>query len=108
MNIEQITPAFFVTAQIEVDDLENLKLEGFDSVVCNRPDNEEPDQPMAQDIKAECEKLGLKFLHIPMTAPIYEEANKAPLLELLKDSEKTLGFCRTGRRALVLFKGATE
>ena len=108
MNIEQIDKVFFVTAQIEVDDLENLQLEGFDSIICNRPDNEEPDQPMAQDLKNECEKLGLKFLHLPMMTPIYAEKYKTELLEFLKTKEKTLGFCRTGRRALVMYKGANE
>ena len=108
MNIEQINQKFYVTAQIDVEDLENLKLEGFDSIVCNRPDHEEPDQPLAVDLEQECKKLGLKFLHLPMTAPIYNEVNKAPLLELLNGAEKTLGFCKTGRRALVLYKGANN
>ena len=108
MNIEQINAAFSVTGQIEVDDIENLKMEGFDSIVCNRPDHEEPGQPLVKDIQKECERVGVKFLNLPMTAPIYDEAYQAPLLSFLEGNKKTLGFCRTGRRALVLYKGAHE
>ncbi|BCE01556.1 beta-lactamase hydrolase domain-containing protein [Marinicellulosiphila megalodicopiae] len=108
MNIEIINDQFSVTAQIEVEDLENLQLEGYDSIVCNRPDDEESGQPKALEIKEACDALGLKFLHIPMTAPIYNEKDKVPFNEFLSDCTKTLGYCRTGRRALVLYKGAND
>jgi len=106
MNIEKIDSTFFVTGQIDVEDIENLKLDGVDSIVCNRPDGEEHNQPLAEDIKLMCKTHNIAFIYLPMTSPVYNEEYKQPLLNFLKGKEKTLGYCKTGRRALVLYKAA--
>ena len=41
---------------------------GFRSIMCNRPDGEAADQPPAAEIRAEAERQGLAFAHVPVVS----------------------------------------
>ena len=45
MDIRTINDEYAVTAQISLDDLSQIKAQGFKSIVCHRPDAEDPGQP---------------------------------------------------------------
>ena len=57
MNYRTIDPNFAVAGQIQPDQIGALAAAGFKSIVCARPDNEEPGQPSFRQISAEAEKL---------------------------------------------------
>jgi hypothetical protein len=52
MDIRQINDEYSVTGQISVEDLDAIKALGFKSIVCHRPDFEQPDQPQFETIAA--------------------------------------------------------
>jgi uncharacterized protein (TIGR01244 family) len=52
MDIRQINDEYSVTGQITPADLDDIKALGFKSIVCNRPDEEEPGQPSFDEVAA--------------------------------------------------------
>ena len=106
MNYRSIDPNFAVAGQIRPDQLEALANAGFKTIVCARPDNEEPGQPSFRTIAAEAEKLGLKAVHIPISGGITDPALKS-MKKALKDLPKPMyGYCRSGARAGSLYATA--
>ena len=66
MEYRQITDDYSVSAQIAPEEVAAIKAAGFKSVICNRPDNEQPGQPSADSVKAAVEAAGLAFRYIPV------------------------------------------
>jgi uncharacterized protein (TIGR01244 family) len=109
MNIKQLSPDYSVSAQIQPEDVADLKAAGFNSVICNRPDHEDPGQPSVADIRAAVEAAGLEFRHVPvisgqMTAQNVEDQARA-LEELPKP---VFAYCRSGTRSGNLYSYIQE
>ena len=47
MEYRQITDEYAVAGQIAPEDIAAIKAAGFRSIICNRPDDEQPGQPTA-------------------------------------------------------------
>ena len=41
--MKKVTGCFYVSSQIDVDSVRFAKEQGFDQIICNRPNNEEND-----------------------------------------------------------------
>ncbi|MFC3100447.1 TIGR01244 family sulfur transferase [Altererythrobacter lauratis] len=107
MSITPITPAFSVTGQLRAANLKAAAEQGFKSVICNRPDGEEPDQPTAADLQRGAEGLGLQFRHIPVVPGMFTDAGAAQMAQALAEMPApVLAFCRTGARSTKLFEMA--
>lgn len=61
MDIRQINDEYSVSGQITVEDLDQVKALGFQSIVCHRPDEEEPGQPHFSEIAARAQELGIEI-----------------------------------------------
>ena len=108
MNYRTIDPNFAVAGQILPDQIEALAAAGFKTIVCARPDDEEPGQPSFKQIAAEAEKLGIKSVHIPISGGISDNAVKT-MKKALKDLPKPIyGYCRSGARAGSLYGAASR
>ena len=104
MEYRQISDNYSVSGQILPDDIAALKAAGFKSVICNRPDNEQPGQPSADSVKKAAEAAGLEFRYIPVVSgQITEEnvADQAAALEGLKGP--VFAYCRSGARCTNLY-----
>src|ERR1700759_4813060 len=66
MEYRQISDDYSVSGQIQPQDIAAVKEAGFKSVICNRPDDEQPGQPSAESVKAAAEAAGLTFRYIPV------------------------------------------
>ena len=100
-----LTDSFAVSPQIALADVALLREQGFVAVVCNRPDNEDPGQPSAADMRAACDEAGLAFAHIPMNGPQYS-AEDLQALKAMMEKGKTFAYCRSGNRSSILWKAA--
>ena len=101
--MKEVTKNYFVSPQILASDVKLLKEQGFETIVCNRPDNEEPNQPDFESINKECSRLGLKFYNYPLSPG---DLNIERVLEtkgLLEEGNKILAYCRTGTRCITLW-----
>ncbi len=108
MNRVEINPDFSVSEQITLDDIKHLKEAGVATLICNRPDGEEPNQLACCDIKTEAEKHGISFYHIPVAG---REIPQDALLEFIRTIDQCASpvhaYCRTGTRSSI-FWGLSE
>ena len=56
-----------VSAQVEPRELSTLADAGFRSIVCNRPDGEDPGQSAWAEVAASAAAVGMQARHIPVT-----------------------------------------
>tara|TARA_R110002126_G_scaffold19188_6_gene72223 strand:+ start:5237 stop:5620 length:384 start_codon:yes stop_codon:yes gene_type:complete len=107
MDIRPINADYSVSEQITVDDIADVKAQGFKSIVCHRPDEEQPGQPSFGDIKAAAEAAGIEIRHIPVTsAGLTMDAVREMVDAVEEMSKPMLGYCRSGARSTVIFKNA--
>ena len=101
-----VDPDFAVAGQISPDDLGPLAEAGFRSILCARPDHEEPGQPTFATIAEAAEKAGLKAVHIPVSGMV-GEGQLIRMEAALKDLPRPMfGYCRSGARAGSLYGAA--
>ena len=106
MNYRSIDADFAVAGQVRPDQIEALAAAGFKTIVCARPDHEEPGQPSFRQIAAEAEKLGIKSVHIPISGGISDSAVKSMKKALAGLPKPMYGYCRSGARAGSLYGAA--
>lgn len=89
-----------VSGQIDPADVEALCEAGVVMVINNRPDGEDPQQPLAADIEAAAERAGLKYRHVPIARGM-GPSDIADMHSALEEAGagKVLAFCRTGHRS---------
>jgi len=109
MNYRQITPDYAVSPQISIDDVAEIKQAGFRSVICNRPEGEDPGQPSVASIKAAVEAAGLAFRWIPVLSGQMTAENVADQAAALDEIEgPVLAYCRSGTRCTNLYAGVQQ
>jgi uncharacterized protein (TIGR01244 family) len=99
MNYRKIDADFAVAGQLQPDQIDELVAAGFKTIVCARPDGEEPGQPTFAIIERAAKAKGLKAVYIPISGGVGEGA-----LIRMEDALKTMpkpmyGYCRSGGRA---------
>ncbi|MGN6145846.1 MAG: TIGR01244 family sulfur transferase [Mesorhizobium sp.] len=104
MEYRQITEDYAVSGQIAAEDVGAIKAAGFKSVICNRPDEEQPGQPSHDAIKAAVEAAGLAFRYIPVISGQMTVENVEDQAAALDELEApVLAFCRSGARCTNLY-----
>lgn len=101
-----LDPNYAVTGQISVADVADIKTAGFDTVMCNRPDGEAPDQPSAAQIQRAVEKAGMKFFYVPMAGSLAPTTLSDFKAVTNGDNGKVFAYCRSGNRCTVLWKSS--
>ncbi len=104
MDIRQISDDFAVSPQIGTAQVKEIAGAGFRSVLCNRPDGEEPGQPGYDEIAGAAGAEGLEARLVPIVSgqvtPAALEAFKTALDEMPKP---ILAYCRSGTRCTMLW-----
>jgi uncharacterized protein (TIGR01244 family) len=103
MNIRQISETFAVTGQITPEQIKAVSDAGYKSIVCARPDQEDPDQPDFAEVARAAEAAGLAIVHIPVSGML-GEGQIIRFHEAWGTMPKPmLGYCRSGARAGSLY-----
>ena len=109
MNYRQITDHYSVSGQIIPEEVAAIKAAGFRSVICNRPDGEQPGQPSADSVRAAAEAAGLEFRYIPVVGGQITERNVAEQAAALDNLPgPVFAYCRSGARCTNLFALARD
>ncbi|MDX8469168.1 TIGR01244 family sulfur transferase [Mesorhizobium sp. VK23B] len=104
MEYRQISDDYSVSGQILPEDIAAIKDAGFRSVICNRPDNEQPGQPSADSVKVAAEAAGLAFRYIPVISGQITMDNVEDQAEALDELEgPVFAYCRSGARCTNLY-----
>ena len=97
--IRQLDDKTLVSGQIQPSDVAGLKQLGVTMIVNNRPDGEEPGQPLAADIEAAAEKAGIAYRFVPIYRGIGPSDVETMQDALAAADGKLLAFCRVGNRS---------
>ena len=100
MNLQTLEPGFAIADALSPADLEEVSRQGFRTVICNRRPGESEDHPGEQAFAAEAERLGLKWVSIPVASGEYSQADVASFRRTLEEAPAPiLAFCRSGKRS---------
>lgn len=101
--IRQLDDRTLVSGQIAPDQVAGLAEYGVTVIVNNRPDGEEPGQPLAADIEAAAAEAGIPYHFIPIIRGI-GPADVDEMQKALREAGdgKLLAFCRSGTRSALV------
>jgi len=96
----QLDDKTLVSGQIRAADIPGLAQQGVALIINNRPDGEDPDQPLSAELEAAAKAAGVDYRHIPIVRGIGPSDVEA-MQEALNGCEqgKVLAFCRSGTRS---------
>lgn len=104
MDIRQVTPRYSVSPQIAPEDMEAIKAHGFTTVICNRPDEENPPELQAAAMAEAAKAAGLDFVVIPLTHATMTPDNIARQNATVEAaSGPVLAYCASGTRCTVIW-----
>lgn len=103
-----------IRGQVYPEQLAELAREGFQTVISNRPDEEQAEQPSAAQVRHAAEQHGMSYVHIPVTLDSISRADVEAFHREMSDKAKpAVAHCGSGRRSFllwaagqVLFEGA--
>ena len=98
--LRQLDDRTWVSGQVTPDQVAQLKDHGITMIVNNRPDGEDPGQPLAADIEAAAESAGIAYRFAPIRrgpGPSEVEEMQDAMREC--GDGKMLAFCRSGARS---------
>ncbi|MFT6408643.1 MAG: sulfide:quinone oxidoreductase [Arenicella sp.] len=103
MDIRNLNHRVTVSEQIRVVDIEQLKRLGVTTIICNRPDNEEPGQLTFEKLRTAASVLKINSLHIPFIGNQMSLNDIDQLSNLLADNQRIHLFCKSGKRSSLLW-----
>jgi uncharacterized protein (TIGR01244 family) len=98
--IRQLDDKILVSGQIRPEDVAGLADEGVTMIVNNRPDGEEPGQPLGAQIEEAAKAAGIAYRFVPIIrgiGPADADAMNDAFAEATDG--KVLAFCRSGTRS---------
>ena len=109
MQYRQLDENYAVSPQIHAADVAQIKADGFKSVICNRPDNEDPGQPGHEEIQRVVEAAGLAFRWVPVISGQMTQQDVDNQSAALAELEgPVFAYCRSGTRCANLFAGLNQ
>lgn len=103
-NLRKISETLSFCDQLRLADINKLVDMGFRSVICNRPDSEEINQPTFKQIQTALEAVNIDAYFLPVEpGEINDEHVKSFESALEELPTPTLAFCRTGMRSATLW-----
>lgn len=107
MSLEQIREIgkdLWTAPQLQEADFAQVAARGFRTVINMRPDDEEPGQPYADNLRQACEAAGMRYEFLPVVGGQFTEQNIVDFARQVKELPKPiLTFCRTGTRCTNLW-----
>ena len=104
MKFAKINNELTVSDQITIEDLKEIKAQGYKTIFCNRPDQESEGQLAFSAIEKEAQNLGIKAIHQPVIGGQISEDDIAAFRTYFESAQKPVfAYCRTGTRCSTLW-----
>lgn len=104
LDLKRINDHISVSGQILPEDVATLKAAGFTTIINNRPDAEQPDQPAGAQIEAAAKAVGLAYHAIPLGRDGVSANMVEKTRAVLEGSQgPVFAFCRSGTRSTTLW-----
>src|SRR5881398_3371582 len=98
--MRQLDEKVMVSGQVAPHEVAGLAAQGVTMLINNRPDGEEPGQPLAGEIEAAAAAAGIAYRFMPIVRGI-GPADVEAMQEAMRQTGdgKLLAFCRSGTRS---------
>jgi len=107
MRATVIDQDFAVAPQVTAAEIAEMAQSGVRTLINNRPDGEEAGILSVADAKAEAERHGMTYLHIPVQTPTITLADIEATKRALAAAPKPIvAHCRSGTRCYLLWAAA--
>ncbi|MDB2518890.1 TIGR01244 family sulfur transferase [Planktomarina temperata] len=104
MQINTLSDDYSVSPQIEVSDVPSITQAGFKSVICNRPDQENPEPRQIEAIKAAVEAAGMEFAENVFDPSSFDPDKIERQAELLAQlPSPVFAYCASGNRCSIVW-----
>lgn len=105
MPFRSLTPLFSVSPQLSIADVDQAAADGFQAIVCARPDGETPGQIPAGTIEQAAQDRGLAFVAIPVPSGSTPDEAAVQAMRSALDAMPgpVLAYCQGGGRAARLW-----
>ena len=99
MDLRQITDSYSVAPQLAPTDMAALADAGFTTVICNRPDGENPGPLQAASMQAAAEAAGLHFVFNPVIGGQMTMDNVEEQRDAIDAADgPVIAYCASGNR----------
>lgn len=99
-----LSKTYSVSPQITPEDVEAIKAAGFRTVICNRPDEENPEYLQVDAVRAAVEAAGMHFHVLPfnqMTLTLDLVTQQRAIIDA--SDGPVLAYCASGNRCSVVW-----
>jgi len=104
MEIKSLCPDLGVSPQIDQGSLDEIVSAGYRSIICNRPDGENADQPAFAEIEKAARERRLEARYIPVVSGKITDEDVKRFSDARQELPKPqLAYCRTGTRSATLW-----
>ena len=98
-----------ITGQITPDQVPMLAENGFKTIINNRPDGEEPNQPTSADIEAAAKEAGLAYKEVSFAGSELNQTHVEAFADFFNQAQQPiLIYCRTGARSTGIYEAAKK
>lgn len=103
-DFRKLTDDLSVAPQLRIEDLDAARAAGFRTIINNRPDHEDMQQPTSEQMAAHATSLGLAYHYLPVISGQITGDNVDDFRTLLEQVDgPVLAFCRSGTRCTYLW-----
>ena len=101
MQVTKINNSYSATGQINVSDLDEIFADGFKTIVCFRPEQEDAEhQPKQKTLQEAAAQRGMTFLSIPIIPGNITPDHVSQFSDLMHTGEQPiLGYCKKRRKS---------
>ncbi len=104
MEIRALTSEYAVTPQITIEDIPAILAAGYETIICNRPDEEVVADMRAAAIRAAAEAAGLTFVQIPLAQRDMTVQDIRQQRDAIQSAKgPTLAYCASGTRSTIVW-----
>lgn len=105
MPIEKIADYLYVSRQLDERIAKRAAQYEIKTVICNRPDGEEPNQPDFETVKNWLNKYGIEnVIYMPVTMDSINDESLQAFQEAVANSPAPiLAYCRSGTRSAMMW-----
>ncbi len=108
MDLRQLSETMSVSGQLDPEDMPRLAALGVTTVICNRPDMENPPPLQAAAMQAAAEAAGLTFVFNPVNGAAMTMDNVEEQADAMDTAEGGIvAYCASGMRSAVMWAFAS-
>ncbi|WP_033070015.1 TIGR01244 family sulfur transferase [Thalassospira australica] len=102
--MKRLSDDITVSPQLPLDAIDEIANAGFKTIICNRPDDEDPGQPSFSEISVKAEAAGMKAIFQPVASGNVSDADADAFAANLAGAPKPVfAYCRSGTRCTILW-----